>query len=360
MHVDANLPGQGMPEQNQDNYSSTPSLEIIRQDLNAPPAPDEARDAERSERWIEIANFPPGEIDQQLHERHEQLVAAFDDFAPEVAQLTAEVAGYDVPAQHPSWVGGSGKADGFVVSKNGRDYIVRIPHSDDPDPALVDIHTKQLIRGLGVPHLEQISAISYEQGVTISERMPGQDLERITPEQLSHVTDDQLTDLIDTVIRADRNGIFIDPSKANNFFYDSQIGFGIIDYGSKGNPLVEPRTAADMVASLGDVVAGIGGNRSLLSSVEAYARAANASRARLSILGRLRDLCPERFAAPELESIVASYDARISDERQELANYQNPNWVENKLKSDLEKRVAWARDKVNRSGETHRADSDLM
>lgn len=106
--------------------------------------------------------------------------------------------------------------------------IVRLPLGDGPVRP-INQKLEGAVRGLGVRGLEQVVAASAEEGVFVSERVPGAKIRKLALEQKRQVTDKQLGDLVRTVVEANALGLRIDVDQGN-ILYDKDAGFGIVDY----------------------------------------------------------------------------------------------------------------------------------
>jgi hypothetical protein len=182
-----------------------------------------------------------------------------------------------------------------IVGSDGRAYAVRIPKGPRVDIPSVEHKVRAALRGQGIPHLEQIVGVSYEKGRTISEVMPGIELTKLSAAELArHITDDQLDTYIRTIISAYKAGIIIDP-KPSNVLYDTQEGFGIIDYNEHtAVPGRSDVTLADMIRYGAYALTGTG--RKVAPSVADSGRDTPERTAHiLAVLGRFRERCVTQF-----------------------------------------------------------------
>lgn len=181
-----------------------------------------------------------------------ELARAFADFEEPVVELMAAFDPDDVKSRrvHPDYLGSGVRSDGFLIEKDGKRYVAKIPRSMNdyedymltgtaPDPESVDNYTLAAMRGRGIPHLEQIVGISYEKGVIISELMPGKDVTELTAEDRAHITDEQIAELAHTIKEANEAGVLTEVENPSNMFYDREQGFGFIDYNSVDQRLIK-------------------------------------------------------------------------------------------------------------------------
>lgn len=184
-------------------------------------------------------------------EARETLLENYAQFKPLVDELKARLQNHEDITQDASYLGEGTNSKAFTVPGEGKDYVVIIPHDErqqwQPSLGRADYRVRQLLPAKGVAHLEQIAAVSYEDGVTVSERIPGHALNNLMPlEQINTISQEQIDTLVDTVIRTVDLGIAIDP-KSSNFIYDSQEGFGIIDFHLANKPVDVARALQDTI-----------------------------------------------------------------------------------------------------------------
>ena len=186
-------------------------------------------------------------VDGSHHEAIETrnyLLEQYTHFEPDITRLASELESVKSQKDHPAYLGSGSNTSAFRVSHEGKEYAVRI--SEDA----MDIDERAVItaRASGVPHLEQVVAMSYDNCAVVTELMPGTELGYNTPiENMRQVTNKQLSDLVDTIVTAAGRGIAIDP-KPTNIFYDPQEGFGIIDL-SPANAKTELGNTAGSIAT---------------------------------------------------------------------------------------------------------------
>lgn len=158
------------------------------------------------------------------------LLLAYERFAPLVRELRASIGpGNGNRAGHDSYFASGENSTIHTLTYEGKTYLVRIPYCDEIDPLAIDRHMGGAVLGRGIPHMEQIVAGSYKDGMTIAEPLPGVPLSRLSIKDIRQTTKAQLGELADTVITATRRGIELDFS-GTNFIYDPEAGYGITDY----------------------------------------------------------------------------------------------------------------------------------
>jgi hypothetical protein len=191
--------------------------------------------------------------------RREELLSNFKHFEEAVSAIIDRTPTIDARKLDPDKVGSGTFAEGFTVQYAGKDYVARIPRRYDHelndfttrlDPHDVDGQIQNCLLGSGIPHLEQIVAASYELGTTISEKMPGINLEGLDAITLAKITDEQLIALIETTQQAHNAKILLD-LMPGNFLYDPVVGFGVIDYETFHPIFGGQQDIADVVIWLG-------------------------------------------------------------------------------------------------------------
>ncbi len=259
------------------------------------------------------------------------LLKAYDSFAPTIDKLRQELSDPATRKSHPSFLGNGSNSMVFSISQEGKDYAVRVPNAKRPNPVVIDSHLGGAVLGRGIPHLEQIVAASYENGVTIAEIMPGKEVGDMTSDEITQITDEQLSQLIDTLQTVSERGIEIDP-KPSNIFYDPESGFGIVDYHSSK---VAGKSSADQ--DLGSIVgwmstpidnAGLyGKGYNPDKTIDDYARNLDLYAASLEVLGRYRRTVDNKLVGDDRQVALKFIDSSIQARQETIENYSNPEWV---------------------------------
>jgi hypothetical protein len=181
--------------------------------------------------------------------RRSEITQAYGDFKPviDLDNLVEIAKNQGMRLEYERFMGQGEHSAVFMITVGGRDFVARIPKSNDRHVgnALVESHLVAAELGHNIPGLEQFVAGSLEDGVVISEIMPGSSIAHVASEELAMVKADQLDRLVETIIQAKERGIFIDPNPSN-IFYDTEAGFGIIDYHSQAQQKTNQ--------SLGDII----------------------------------------------------------------------------------------------------------
>jgi hypothetical protein len=279
---------------------------------------------------------------EAIQGRADMLTQYNQVFKPIVTGLRAELQDPATRKEHPAFMGNGSNSAVFRITHEGKDYAVRVPSGTKPSPSTIDSHLAGAVLGKGVPHLEQIVAASYEDGVTVAEVMPGKEMGKdMTLEDVAAITDEQLSGLVDTLTAVSERGIEIDP-KPTNIFYDREAGFGIVDYHSSK---VAAKNSADQ--DLGTIVgwmatpimnAGFYGGYNPEMTADDYAQDANKMSANLGVLKRFRVVVESKLDGEDRETALKDIDSRIESGQESIDNYLNPEYVADRMASDAERK----------------------
>lgn len=200
----------------------------------------------------EYADFIREASDDELAiiDERKRLLEAFTDFEEPIDRLFGDFNSGDIylmRLNHPCYVDAGSYSDVYKIEREGQSYAVKIPrvyhprHPKDIDlyqsaQETVDHYVIAGLHGKGIPHLEQVTAVSYDKGVVVSEFMPGKTWLTITPNEVLAITDDHLRGLVDTLTAAEAAGVLLELQSSRNMLYDVNQGFGFIDYYSVDHP----------------------------------------------------------------------------------------------------------------------------
>lgn len=109
------------------------------------------------------------------------------------------------------------------------------------------------IRGSGIRGLEQIRAVSPEDGVAIYEYAKGKVVSELTSDDIENITDKQVVALCQTVELATEAGIMFDGwnREGDNAFYCPERGFTFIDYWALNSTIGAEKNMRFAMYSLG-------------------------------------------------------------------------------------------------------------
>lgn len=271
-----------------------------------------------------------------------EMLKEYGRFEPTIATLRTELADPAKRKEHPNFLGNGSNAMVFSITEGDKSYAVRVPNGKGISPAAIDSHLAGAVLGKGIPHLEQIVAASYKDGVTVAEVMPGKEVGHLTPDEISGVTDEQLGELVDTLVAVSEHGVEIDP-KPSNIFYDPKEGYGIVDYHSSK---VAGKSSADQ--DLGTIVgwmatgidnAGFYGKPyGSEKTTEDYAHDLELKKANLGVLERYRNVVEAKLSGDEQQTALAELDKHIASGKEAVDNYSNPQWVTERVAQDQERK----------------------
>jgi hypothetical protein len=233
-----------------------------------------------------------------IYERARMLARYNDDFKPVLSELLDEISTVKDPESHPDFISSGAYSNVYRFHHDGKDYAVRVPDQEQPATYVIDDHLSGPIRGLGIPHLEQIVAASYEDEVTIAEIIPGKEMCDLTIDEMKSITGEQLVELIYTLDTAIENGVLFDLN-TRNFLYDPDAGFGMVDYwaygiGDKDSIAQDIGIAAGWMA-IPILNAGQFGGYNPHMTVEEYAACAEQLRVNYEVLKRYAKVVEEHL-----------------------------------------------------------------
>ena len=255
------------------------------------------------------------------------LLKQYTQFEPDITRLAGKLASAENEKNHPAYLGSGSNTAAFRVDHEGEQYAVRIGTGARSGGAMgVDSRAIVTARAKGVPHLEQVVAMSYDNSAIVTELMPGRELGKDTPiESMQQVTDEQLFDFVDTVIAANKRGIDIDP-KPTNIFYDSEEGFGIIDLNPANSSTELGRTVGDMATSLSNT-GFYGGSSVNKITPEDYAQDLEWKKVHLDLVTRYRAAVLDKLDGVDLDNALEMIDKNIEYAHSEIEQLSNPGEV---------------------------------
>lgn len=83
--------------------------------------------------------------------------------------------------------------------------------------------------GEGIAGLAHLEAIDTQRGLAVMDVVPGRPMSEISFEEQREIPIEHIKALVDKVVEVHNAGITLDHGP-DNFFYDSKVGFGIVDY----------------------------------------------------------------------------------------------------------------------------------
>jgi hypothetical protein len=268
-----------------------------------------------------------------------EILRAYKDFAPAVSELKENLKAISSLKEHTSYLGSGSHSSVFFIERESKKYAVRIPQrSEKVSASEIDQHVAAAVLSKGVPHLEQIIGASYEDGVTVAELMPGTHLGDLDVESVRAITDEQLNELVNTLTAAHERGIYVD-TKPSNFFYDREMGFGIVDLASakvmKNSEDQDLSTIIEWAAVAILNMGTYGQPHAEISSIEECAQELEFSKVRLGILSRYRKCVETQLKGDGRERVLQSIDTDIQRLEAGLTIMSNPEWAAERIRLNV-------------------------
>ncbi len=160
-----------------------------------------------------------------------ELLEAYGQFAPDISKLKSELEKLGKRANsHPNFLGSGTTSRAYTIYHKDQEYVAIIPRFSNRIGITINSRIEGALRARGLPHMEQMVAASYDEGVTISERLPGLAWNTLAKTGGASITDEQLAQLLVTLETALQHGVGIDfDADGTNFLYDPKEGFGVVD-----------------------------------------------------------------------------------------------------------------------------------
>jgi hypothetical protein len=266
-----------------------------------------------------------------------ELLEAFKVFEPVISKLRSELEDPDTRKEHPNYLGSGSNSMVFSIESGDQEYAVRVPVRGG-GAAAIDSHLAGAVLGRGIPHLEQIVAASYEEGVTVAEIMPGKDVGDLSLDEILGISDEQLSEFADTLIIANEGNIEIDP-KPSNFLYDPKEGYGVVDYHpakSFEDPTIPRRQSPSLV--VGEIASTVidntgfyGSSGRFEESVEGYGQKLAIHKANLGTMKRYRNIVEGKLEGDDQRKVLNYLDMKITGMEELVIGYSDPVWVADRI-----------------------------
>jgi len=175
---------------------------------------------------------------EEIQFRKENAEYYKQTFQKAVKELRAKI---DADGAKDQYLGSGSNGVAYRIVVGGKEYAAKFSKSITQ----ANFEIKPLLRAKGIDHVAQLASYSFEDSVVIMELLHGTDVTKFRHEDAPEYSDDDITQLIETTIELNRNGIMIDP-KPSNFIYDKEKGFSILDFHLKNSSY----TLADSVMDL--------------------------------------------------------------------------------------------------------------
>ncbi|HEX5797017.1 MAG TPA: hypothetical protein VFX86_01355 [Candidatus Saccharimonadales bacterium] len=295
--------------------------------------------------YLDFLKESAGKVPDSPVEQRRQLAENYEQFAPAVDALLEEIGSQDKSARqkHPAFVGGGAFCGAFEIEHGDKQYALRVPWAHRFNHVSIDEDYIQAgIKARGQPQLEQLVAISYEQGVTVAEIMPGKPIESVSVDDLAEVTDEQLEELNRTLMFLRDAGL--EPELTTlNLFYDREKGFGIVDL-EETDKQAEPVTAGDLINDAAIAMHAVVGN----SYDERMTPKRRANKLKFysvvePIIERYRAVSSRMFSGDEGKEIDKMFEIKLNNIKSRIgelrAGYKIPGQIESDI-YDTEERLA--------------------
>ena len=125
----------------------------------------------------------------------------------------------------------------FNINISGKEYVMRYRSS----PGSVGNYLIGTSYIEGEKHFEQIIAASVEDGVTIAEKIPGRQLNKLLPEEITNIKEEHISEAFSSLIIACERGLAME-NISKNIMYDKKEGFGFIDFVRSFSHIDETKT----------------------------------------------------------------------------------------------------------------------
>lgn len=222
----------------------------------------------------------------------------------------------------------------------GKTFAVRFPYeksSQSLGPRIkaeyIDNYMGGLILAKGLAHFEQWAAASYEDGLTISELLPGKKLDILTSEDTADIENDQLKEFGQTLMTAHNIGIVID-ANPSNFLFDPLSGFNLVDF--KNKHAVSQRWSNRYLAQFIGIGASVVGSIGLtpeyyLTNESDYAQNLARCKENLVIQDRYRTQIGQLTLNQDTDDIFKFVDYQRQKTQIKITEYSSLSWVRNRM-----------------------------
>lgn len=277
----------------------------------------------------------------QVAARFEDLAHRYhDEFAGPISNLRKFL-----PEDHQERgklrLGRGGRSEVYSVTTSTGTHAVRLPLV--PEGAyreqITHAQTEGLVRGWGVQGLEQIEAVSKEEGVIVSELVSGHDGKHLTKEDIASITDDHFSAYVGTALIMQDRGLKLDANNHGNFMYSPESGFTIIDYELGESTLTDKIVAMAELLRAGSLTSAL-----LAEDPAVFAARAADSLGRKELLIRFSRVCTQRLAGhPEVDTIEREIQRRVESAQNYADVDSNPEYVARQIASNARARAARSR-----------------
>ncbi len=164
------------------------------------------------------------------------ILDRYKDFAGPVGEL--------LKSADPHELGRGNYSIVYLLATDSGKYAVRVPQK--ANNRFVHGRISASIAARHLPGLERVVAASYQDGVVVSEFVPGKHAMEMSPDEIDAIPSSHIDAFLETRLQAPNHGIVFDPH-SQNVLYDPEGGFTDIDYTFRGQE-------SNKISALHDVV----------------------------------------------------------------------------------------------------------
>jgi hypothetical protein len=195
------------------------------------------------------ANMSPEATNQIAY--REKLMEGYRPFDDTVKRIKTDMA--DKPAnQIEGYLASGAESNVFIATLEGKSYAIRLSKSatggEGTAEAHIDGYVRSAFHGIGIPGLEQLAGLSYTEGATVGELLPGRTTDKMSSTEIAAIPEENLRKLATTLIASAQAKLSFD-GNAGNMLYDPEAGFGLVDYGVRESEPDRARGLANGVTS---------------------------------------------------------------------------------------------------------------
>jgi len=154
------------------------------------------------------------------------ILESYQDFKDDIVTLLKQI---ENGGAQDAYLGSGSHSDVYTIRHNDKTYAVRMQKPSGRKVEITNSHVVSGAKAKNLTGLEQIVSASYEDGVIISEYVPGTHVGDLVLDQINNMPNGHLQALLQNRKAAMEAGIQFD-SHPDNIIYDEVNGFTDIDY----------------------------------------------------------------------------------------------------------------------------------
>jgi hypothetical protein len=284
--------------------------------------------------YLEYIGRVHGSSHEPIRQRTSML-DAYERFKPAVAAVVAD------PNNLDSLLDTGNNARIHKITVGGNDYAVRFPldkiigwrRRTRVAAEHIDSHIGGLILAKGLPHFEQWAAASYNDGLTISEILPGKKFNQLSLDDIDLLETEHLQDFVHSLHLAHSLRIIVDHN-SSNILFDPSHGISILDFQSYNAAIGNwPSTnIAQYIGAGASVLSKIGLVKELdLTTLEGYENNLALSQRNLPVLKLYRSQVEKHTGIEDKNAALWAVDYQIERNQTRITEYSNRQWVADAL-----------------------------